>query len=187
MIVPATVPGIIQRLFPRRVWQIAEKEKVAYISFDDGPHERITPIVLQMLDRYGAKASFFCIGDRVHKHPECFAEITAAGHAVGNHTQHHLNGWKTDTDQYLEDVRKADEKIGSKMFRPPYGRMTGKQFRKLEAEGYSIIMWTILSGDYDRQLSPESCAQRVLKNLRPGSIILFHDSEKAEKKHVLCT
>jgi peptidoglycan/xylan/chitin deacetylase (PgdA/CDA1 family) len=181
MILPPTVPGIIKRLFPRRVWQIETEQKIAYISFDDGPHERITPMVLQLLEKHGALATFFCIGDRVKKHPACFQQIKKAGHAVGNHTYHHVNGWKTDPKTYMEDVQESNALIGSKMFRPPYGRLTSTQFHRLEQEGYKTIMWTILSGDYDKRLSPDQCTKRVLNALKPGSIILFHDSEKAEK------
>jgi peptidoglycan/xylan/chitin deacetylase (PgdA/CDA1 family) len=181
MILPSTVPRIIQKLFPRRVWQLDTDQKIAYISFDDGPHERITPMVLQLLKKHDALATFFCIGDRVNKHPECFEQIKKAGHAVGNHTYQHVNGWKTDLINYMEDVQKADALIGSKIFRPPYGRLTSAQFQRLEVEGYKTIMWTILSGDYDKRLSPDECTKRVLNSLKPGAIILFHDSEKAEK------
>jgi peptidoglycan/xylan/chitin deacetylase (PgdA/CDA1 family) len=181
MILPSTVPRIIQKLFPRRVWQIATDQKITYISFDDGPHERITPMVLQLLEKYGALATFFCIGDRVNKHPECFEQIKLAGHAIGNHTHHHVNGWKTDLKAYVEDVQKAAALIDSKLFRPPYGRITSDQFRQLENGGFKTIMWTILSGDYDKRLSPDECTNRVINALQPGAIILFHDSEKAEK------
>lgn len=181
MVLPSTVPRIIQKLFPRRVWQINTDQKVLYISFDDGPHERITPMVLQLLEKYGALATFFCIGDRVNKHPECFELIKQAGHAIGNHTYHHVNGWKTDPTIYVADVQKAAALIDSKMFRPPYGRLTSAQFQRLEQQGFKTIMWTILSGDYDKRLTPEQCAARVVQTLQPGAIILFHDSEKAEK------
>lgn len=181
MILPAKVPTLIRKIYPRRTWQVDTTEPVLYITFDDGPHERITPRVLSLLANHQAKASFFCIGDRVEKHPECFAQIKAGGHVIGNHSYHHLNGWKTDTDAYVADVSRADVCIGSNMFRPPYGRLRGRQFRRLEELGMKTIMWTILSGDYDHRLSPEACASRVLRSLEPGAIILFHDSEKAER------
>jgi peptidoglycan/xylan/chitin deacetylase (PgdA/CDA1 family) len=180
MVLPSTVPSIIQKLFSRRVWKIDTDQKIAYISFDDGPHERITPMVLQLLEKHGASATFFCIGDRVNKHSECFDQIKKAGHAVANHTYHHVNGWKTNLLKYVEDVQQAAALIDSKMFRPPYGRLTSAQFQRLEQEGYRTIMWTILSGDYDKRLRPDQCAKRVLNALQPGAIILFHDSEKAE-------
>ena len=181
MIIPARIPSIITWLFPSRVWRIPTAQKEIFLSFDDGPHPRITPIVLDMLAAHGAKASFFCIGDRVKRFPDIYQRILDEGHAVGNHTFHHLNGWKTNDDDYGSDVEKAAKLIDSRLFRAPYGRLKGRQARAISAKGFKTIMWTVLSGDYDKKLSPEECAERVLGNIAPGFIHLFHDAEKAER------
>ena len=127
------------------------------------------------------KATFFCIGDNVRKNPDLFRRTIAAGHAIGNHTFHHLNGWHTSHDTYLENVRLCEEAIGSSspLFRPPYGKVTRRQRRALSGKGYKLVMWDVLSADFDRTISPEKCFENVSKNLEPGSIIIFHDSEKA--------
>jgi peptidoglycan/xylan/chitin deacetylase (PgdA/CDA1 family) len=181
MIIPARIPGLITWFFPSRVWRIPTTQQSLYLSFDDGPHPTITPKVLDMLAAHGAKASFFCIGDRVKRFPEIYQRILDEGHAVGNHSFHHLNGWKTNDDAYCIDVEMAAKLIDSRLFRPPYGRMKGSQASAISREGFKTIMWTVLSGDYDANLGPEECAQRVLGNIKPGFIYLFHDSEKAEK------
>ena len=179
MILPATVPSWIQALFPRRAWQFSTQEKILYLTFDDGPHEIITPAVLNMLDRFNAKATFFCIGDNVVRNPLVVENILQKGHALGNHTFHHLNGWKTSNEKYQEDVKRAAEVIPSNLFRPPYGRITQFQSKALLNNGYDLIMWSVLSADYDNRLSKEQCAKRVIDALFPGAILLFHDSEKA--------
>ena len=181
MIIPARIPSIMTRLFPSRVWRIPTTQKLLYLSFDDGPHPTITPKVLDMLAACDAKASFFCIGDRVKRFPDIFQRILDEGHAVGNHTFHHVNGWKTKDEYYMSDVEKAANVIDSSLFRPPYGRMKGSQASAIAGKGMKTIMWTVLSGDYEAKLSPEECAERVLGNIAPGFIYLFHDSEKAEK------
>jgi len=181
MIIPALIPRMVTWLFPNRVWQIPTAQKEIFLSFDDGPHPRITPMVLDMLATHGAKASFFCIGDRVKRYPDIYQRILDEGHAVGNHTFHHLNGWKTNDAEYLTNVNEAAQWIESRLFRPPYGRIKGSQARAIESKGFKTIMWTVLSGDYDAKLNPAQCANRVLKNIEPGFIFLFHDAEKAEK------
>ena len=181
MIIPALIPRMVTWLFPNRVWQIPTAQKEILLSFDDGPHPRITPLVLDMLATHGAKASFFCIGDRVKRYPDIYQRILDEGHAVGNHTFHHLNGWKTNDAEYLTNVNEAAQWIESRLFRPPYGRIKGSQARAIESKGFKTIMWTVLSGDYDAKLNPAQCAKRVLKNIEPGFIFLFHDAEKAEK------
>jgi peptidoglycan/xylan/chitin deacetylase (PgdA/CDA1 family) len=181
MIIPARIPRMVTWFFPSRVWRVHTTQKLLYLSFDDGPHPIITPMVLDMLAEYGAKASFFCIGDRVKRYPEIYQRILNEGHAVGNHTFNHLNGWKSSDGDYLNNIVDASHCIQSKLFRPPYGRMKGSQAKKIAGNGFKTIMWTVLSGDYDTKLSPEECAQRVLGNIEPGYIHLFHDSEKAEK------
>jgi len=181
MIIPALIPRMVTWLFPNRVWQIPTAQKEIFLSFDDGPHPRITPMVLDMLATHGAKASFFCIGDRVKRFPGIYQRIVDEGHAIGNHTFHHLNGWKTNDADYLTNITEAALCIDSRLFRPPYGRIKGSQARAIVAKGFKTIMWTVLSGDYDAKLNPAHCANRVLKNIEPGFIFLFHDAEKAEK------
>jgi len=181
MIIPALIPRMVTWLFPNRVWQIPTAQKEIFLSFDDGPHPRITPMVLDMLASHGAKASFFCIGDRVKRFPGIYQRILDEGHAIGNHTFHHLNGWKTNDADYLTNITEAALCIDSRLFRPPYGRIKGSQARAIIAKGFKTIMWTVLSGDYDAKLNPAQCANRVLENIEPGFIFLFHDAEKAEK------
>ena len=180
MIIPARVPRFIQKLYPHRVWRIESSSNEIFLTFDDGPHPDITPRVLDLLNEYDAKATFFCIGDRVKKYPAIVEQIIAAGHIIGNHTQHHLNGWKTSANEYVDDVAEAQGFIKSSLFRPPYGRMTGNQARAIRKMGMKIIMWTILSADYDQDISPADVSKRVTENIENGSIVVFHDSEKAE-------
>lgn len=176
---PARIPKWIEWVYPQRIWRMQDSGNQLYLSFDDGPHPEITPMVLEMLKQYDAKATFFCIGDRVARYPHVFNAIREAGHAVGNHTHHHLNGWKTSDEHYLQDVQKAQALIGTDLFRPPYGRLKSSQAKALNALGMKVVMWTVLSADYDKSLSPKSCTTRVLGNMRGGDIHLFHDSEKA--------
>lgn len=179
---PARIPFWLKWIYPSFTWQMPTNEKELYLTFDDGPHPTITPLVLDHLANYQAKATFFCIGDRVKRYPEIMKRILAEGHSIGNHTQHHINGWSSSVDAYLGDVQLASSSIPSKLFRPPYGRITRKQAEQLEAQGYKIIMWTILSADYDHSLPIEECLRRVTKNIDNGNIYLFHDSEKGEKR-----
>jgi peptidoglycan/xylan/chitin deacetylase (PgdA/CDA1 family) len=154
-----------------------------YLSFDDGPHPEVTGFVLDLLNAYGARASFFCIGENVVRYPETYNRIISEGHKVGNHTQHHKNGWKTGNREYLDDVREAQQHIDSKLFRPPYGRVSFSQLRVIQqAMQLKPIMWSLVSGDFDTAISPEACARNVLDNMRPGDIIVFHDSEKASER-----
>ncbi|MCX2836799.1 polysaccharide deacetylase family protein [Salinimicrobium sp. MT39] len=185
------IPRVIKLLYPKRIWDVATWEKSLYLSFDDGPIPEITPWVLDQLKKYNARASFFCIGDNVRKHPDIFRMVVEQGHTVGNHTHNHLNGWRTSVATYLENVRQAQEVIEKELpqrtglknaiFRPPYGKIRNVQAKKLQQEGYSVVMWSIVSMDYDQRLSSEKVLQNVLKNAVPGSIIVFHDSIKAEK------
>ena len=184
------MPRFIQRLYPERIWAFSREEKSIYLTFDDGPIPEVTPWVLDELKKYNAKATFFCIGENVQKHPEIFQRILSEGHSVGNHTFNHLNGWKTATSEYIENVDKAEAQMGnnskfkiqdSRLFRPPYGKITSKQAKILQRKGFKIVMWDIISYDYDANTSPEKCLQNVLKNIKPGSVIVFHDSLKAEK------
>jgi peptidoglycan/xylan/chitin deacetylase (PgdA/CDA1 family) len=157
-------------------------EKALYLTFDDGPHPTITPAVLDLLADFNAKATFFCIGDRVKRYPEIMERIVAEGHSIGNHTHHHVNGWNSSISDYVEEVHQASSMIPSKLFRPPYGRIKRKQADLLENEGYKIIMWTILSADYDHSLNKEECAGRVINEIDNGNIYLFHDSDKGEER-----
>ena len=159
-------------------WHIPTSEKVLFLTFDDGPIPEATPWVLDTLRTYGAKATFFCVGDNVRKHPAIFHQLLAEGHAVGNHTFNHLKGWKTNTLDYLENVDQCNEIVSSPLFRPPYGSLKPSQTRMLKSR-YRIVMWDVLSGDFDPSISPEECLQNVMDNIQPGSIVLFHDSLKA--------
>lgn len=172
-------PWWLRALYPSLVWRMPAREKKIYLTFDDGPHPVATPFVLDQLAAYGAKASFFCIGKNVAAEPDIYQRILAEGHAVGNHTQHHLNGWKTDDGEYINDTMKAAEYIQSNLFRPPYGRIKRSQIKRLEEKGMKIIMWDVLSADFDTNLTPQASLSYVLYHTKPGSVVLFHDSEKA--------
>jgi len=178
-------PWLLKKTFPAYTWKIDTDQPVVYLTFDDGPHPEITGFVLDELKRYNAKATFFCIGNNVALYPETYKRILFEGHRVGNHTYSHLNGWKTSDKKYLDDVIKAREYINSDLFRPPYGKITGFQARLLtrintsEHSLFRIIMWDILSGDFDKKITAEQCYTNVVKNVSNGSIITFHDSEKA--------
>lgn len=174
-------PWWLRKIYRGLVWRIPTNEKVLYLSFDDGPHPVATPFVLDELAKYGAKATFFCIGKNVEAHPLIYRRILMEGHRVGNHTQDHLNGWKVDDVRYLENIREAARRIDSDLFRPPYGRIGNLQAAVLRAVPfqYAIVMWDVLSGDFDAAVSAERCARNVMRYGRPGSIVVFHDSEKA--------
>jgi peptidoglycan/xylan/chitin deacetylase (PgdA/CDA1 family) len=174
-------PWWLRMLYRGLVWRVPTAEKVLYLSFDDGPHPVATPFVLDELGKYGAKGTFFCIGKNVEAHPEIYRRILMEGHRVGNHTQDHLNGWKVDDRRYLENIRAAARRIDSNLFRPPYGRIGALQSLVLRSApfNYSIIMWDVLSADFDLALTGERCARNVIRDGRPGSIVVFHDSGKA--------
>ena len=162
-------------------WEMPAGERQLYLSFDDGPGPATTPQILAILDHYGVKATFFCVGENIARHPGLFESIKAAGHATGNHTHNHLKGWKTSAGAYLNNVEKCQELVQSRLFRPPYGKMTPAQRRALK-ERYRIIMWTVLSRDYDPAVNPAACLRKTLKFTRPGAIILFHDNPGALEK-----
>lgn len=160
------------------VWTIKDSDKSVYLTFDDGPCPEVTPKILDILDRYDIKATFFCVGKNVKQHPHIFDLIVNAGHRVGNHTMHHLKGFDTSLNDYTKDIEEANELINSNLFRPPYGRITIKQLNELK-KSYKIIMWDVITRDYNRNLKPEKCFSIVKRFSRRGSIIVFHDSIKS--------
>lgn len=178
-----TLVPFLKTVYPKRLWRLpSKKEKVLYLTFDDGPIPEVTPWALQQLEKYEAQATFFCLGKNIEKHPGILQQIKEGRHQIGNHTFDHLNGWKVNTDEYLQDVIQF-EKLGhsTAYFRPPYGKCTSAQAKAILKKGYKIVMWDIISEDYDHNLSPEHCLQTVLSQAKNGSIIIFHDSLKAEK------
>jgi len=183
----AKYPTLLKLLYPKRISTLPGNSCL-YLSFDDGPIPEVTPWVLELLEQYAAKATFFCIGQNVEKNPEIFKEIIERGHCIGNHTYHHLNGWKTGTACYLENVSKTQEIFYKNdfspqvlLFRPPYGKIKNSQAANLAKIGYKIVMWDVISGDYDHNFSAEKCFQHVIRNVNPGSTIVFHDSLKAKE------
>jgi len=182
----AKTPGLLTRLYPSCIWNFPRDIQSIYFTFDDGPHPEATPFVLDTLKQYNAKGTFFCIGKNVAAHPDIYKRILNEGHAVGNHTFDHLNGWKTPDQEYIKNIGDARNYIDSKLFRPPYGRITKFQIRLLTASEnvkqktvFKIIMWDVLSGDFDMSSSAEKCVKNVTSNAEAGSIVVFHDSEKA--------
>ncbi|MBJ2188280.1 MAG: polysaccharide deacetylase family protein [Muribaculaceae bacterium] len=172
-------PLLYRLLFPEALWRLnRRRRRVVYLTFDDGPIPEQTPWVLDILDRYGVKATFFMVGDNVRRHPGLLEEVRRRGHSVGNHTMHHLQGMKVATDRYLADVAEADALIDSTLFRPPHGIMRWKQSRALRAR-YNIIMYDLVTRDYSAKLSPDEVVANVRRYARNGSIIVFHDSLKA--------
>lgn len=174
-------PQFIQRLFPNFTWHIPSTEKTLYLTFDDGPIPEVTPWVLNQLAQYEAKGTFFCVGDNVRKHPQVFEQVVQEGHSIGNHTFNHLSGWGTDNLPYFHNIRQCAQLVNSTLFRPPYGRLMPKQAQFLQRH-YRVIMWDVLSGDFDNKLSKEQCWENVLSSAQSGSIIVFHDSLKAQER-----
>lgn len=174
-------PLLLKWYYKGLTWHKERAEKVVYLTFDDGPIPIVTAFVLNTLKTYRCKATFFCIGDNIRKHPDIFERLKAEGHAIGNHTFNHLKGWKTPTDTYVTNFIRCQELTGTNLFRPPYGRIKKSQIRALRKihPDLQIIMWDTLSGDFDTSISPEKCISNVLSNIRNGSIIVFHDSLKA--------
>lgn len=173
-------------MYPKRQWNVVTEEKIIYLTFDDGPHPIVTPFVLDELQKHKSKATFFCIGKNVVEYPAIYTRLLDEGHVTGNHTHNHLNGWKTNEHKYLADICEAKRHIFSNYYRPPYGRIRSKQARQIKTilndESAKIIMWDVLSGDFDESISSEKCFRNVINNAGPGSIVVFHDSEKAFSK-----
>jgi len=186
---PVKTPIIVKKMFPNYVWDIATTEKVIYLTFDDGPTPEITNWTLAILKQYNAKATFFCIGNNIEKYPEIFQKTLNGGHTIGNHTQNHIKGLKTKAKDYLINIAEAQKVIDSQnqepfitnLFRPPYGQITPKQGKQLIALGYHIIMWDVLSFDWEASINKETCLKNVITKTTAGSIIVFHDSVKASK------
>lgn len=178
---PIKSPSWLQWLYPSLIWHKTRREKSIYLTFDDGPIPIITPFVLNTLAKFNTKATFFCVGDNVSKYPDIYDQIKNSGHTIGNHTHNHLNGWKTDNKTYLENIQKSAQLTSNHLFRPPYGKIKRSQLKELKTVNpkLQIIMWDVLSGDFDLKISPQKCLDHVIKNTENGSIILFHDSIKA--------
>lgn len=172
-------PAILRPFMGKLTWRKNPSEKVIYLTFDDGPAPEVTPLVLDLLDKYNLKATFFCVGENVQKNPETYSEVIRRGHKIGNHTFNHLKGSSASTFEYVENVKKAAEIIDSKLFRPPYGRITYRQRKALQID-YEIIMWDLITHDYNRKFTPETIMENVKRYSRNGSIIVFHDSIKAK-------
>ena len=173
-------PKLLRWLYPRALWRMDKNVKAVYLTFDDGPIPEITPWVLDLLDKYNIKATFFLVGDNVRKHPEEFKMIVERGHRVGNHTFNHISGLKYLSYNYLENTNKADELINSKLFRPPHGWMRWGQYMVL-SHRYTVVMWDLVTRDYSKRLNGRQVLRNVKKYVRNGSIITFHDSIKSEK------
>lgn len=186
-------PFFFEYLFPKYHWKIKNTSQKIYLTFDDGPIPEVTEWVLDILKKENIKATFFCIGENITKHSDIFLRILKEGHSIGNHTFNHLNGWKTNSTAYITNTNRCHEAIKDQfkilekvytkpfLFRPPYGKIKNKQASELRKKGYKIVMWDVLSYDFDPNISPEKCLDHVLKNTTIGSIIVFHDSIKAKK------
>ena len=177
----------IKTIFSKYCWDIPNNEKKIYLTFDDGPTPQVTDWVLAELRKYNARATFFCIGKNIDSNPELFQKIKSENHSIGNHTMNHINGWKSETNEYIKNVKNCAEILSQKyitkslLFRPPYGKIKKEQSKILRKLGYKIIMWDVLSADFDQTISPEKCLKNVTKNVKSGSVIVFHDSVKASQ------
>ena len=204
-IIPAKTPEFVKSLFPNFVWTIPTDRKELYLTFDDGPTPEISEWVLETINNYNAKATFFCIGHNIASNPAIFSSMINQGHAIGNHTFNHLKGWKVKTQDYIEDIEatqelmlkevntitiknklsstppSAESLLKSKLFRPPYGKFKSTQSKIIQDKGYTIVLWDILSFDWDKSITGEQCLNNVISKAKPGSIVVFHDSLKAHK------
>ncbi len=187
----AKTPKIFSRLYSKRIWSLPARSKTLYLTFDDGPIPQITPWVLGQLKHYNALATFFCIGDNVVKHPDILKAIVNQGHRIGNHTQNHRSAFKQTTAHFITEVTQCNEAIATvmdsapsytKLFRPPYGKLKSTQAKALYKRGYQVVMWDVLSADFDQNISSKTCLDNVLNHAKPGSIIVFHDSIKAQER-----
>ena len=172
-------PRIFRPFMGELTWRKNPSEKVIYLTFDDGPMPEVTPLVLDILDKYELKATFFCVGENVEKYPDVYTDVISRGHKTGNHTFNHLKGFSVSTEEYTENVNRASECIDSKLFRPPYGRITPKQLKQL-SPFYEVVMWDFITHDYNQNLSPATILKTIKRYSRNGSIIVFHDSIKSK-------
>ncbi len=177
-------PFWLRLLYPNFVWHKERSKRCIYLTFDDGPVPVVTPFVLDVLKKFNATATFFCIGDNIDQHSDIFNRIKAEGHAIGNHTYSHLKGWTTDDETYIANFKECQILTNTNLFRPPYGKIKGAQSSELKAQssGLKIIMWDVLSGDFDINLKPQKCLDNVIWHTENGSIIVFHDSLKAQPR-----
>ncbi|RIJ34224.1 polysaccharide deacetylase family protein [Pontibacter oryzae] len=180
-------PWLLKKLLPGYTWHREVKDqKVLYITFDDGPIPEVTPWVVDQLAKYNAKATFFCVGENLRKHPEVAMQVMQAGHLLANHTYNHLKGWQTPLATYVQNTAQCQKELDklqqsfSNLFRPPYGRISKAQASQLRAT-YELIMWDVLTNDYDQSLGPEKCLRKSIESTQSGSIIVFHDSLKAKR------
>jgi len=190
-IIPVKTPLVIKKMLPDYVWELPETDKILYLTFDDGPTPEITNWTLDLLKQFNALATFFCIGNNIKKYPKIFHNILDNGHAIGNHSNSHLKGWQIKQTDYISDIETCQNIIdtelekraysGSKLFRPPYGQIKPKQGKALLNLNYKIIMWNVLSFDWDKNVKPETCLNNVINKAQSGSIIVFHDSVKASR------
>jgi len=181
-------PALLRSVYRQCLWTVPTTEKVIYLTFDDGPIPHVTPFVLGELKKYNAKATFFCIGKNIDAHPEIFRRITDGGHSIGNHSYDHLNGWQTANEEYYRNIEKCDDTLvahkavnPARLFRPPYGKLKPAQYKFLK-ERYRIVLWDVLSFDFDIKMSDEKVLNNVITNAEPGSVIVFHDSLKAQQR-----
>lgn len=174
-------PDLLKPVYKDLVWDVPTSKKEVFISFDDGPVPVATPYALDVLKEFDVRATFFCIGDNVLKHPDIFQRVIDDGHRIGNHSLNHLNGWKYNDYSYVKNVLECARIVPSRLYRPPYGKIKRSQTAALRKR-FSIIMWDVISGDFDRKITKEKCVENVVKNVVPGSIVVFHDSHKAYEK-----
>ncbi len=178
------VPLFFRRLFRKAgLWEVSTQTKTIYLTFDDGPIPEVTPLVLEILKQYDAKATFFCVGENISKHPDTLKQVLDAGHKIGNHTYNHLRGWEVSQNDYWSNILQSEQYQKTEFFRPPYGRITSKQLRIIRKH-FKIVFWSVLTYDYSKYLDVKSALPKIIKATHPGSIVLFHDSKKA-KENVL--
>ncbi len=180
MRLPARPPKLLQNLLPQCFWSLPNRQNKIYLTFDDGPTQEVLPFILKTLDTYKVSATFFCVGENMQKHPDLVKEMLKRGHVIGNHTFNHISGWRTKNEDYFQNVEACNKIYKSKLFRPPYGRLRASQANELRRK-YKIIMWDVLSYDYDKTVLPQTCFRNVIDATKSGSVIVFHDNVKALK------
>ena len=180
MRLPARPPKLLQSLLPQCFWSLPNKQNKIYLTFDDGPTPEVLPFILKTLDTYKVLATFFCVGENMQKHPDLVKDMLKRGHTIGNHTFNHISGWRTKNKTYFENIEVCNKVYKSKLFRPPYGRLRASQANELRKK-YKVIMWDVLSYDYDKKVLPQTCFRNVIDATKSGSVIVFHDNTKALK------